>query len=306
MSAAEELSDVTPVLPALHDVYFHNQQRPRAGIQVLTLEALFKRTLNHSLETPQRIHFYLIMLLTRGEPIHSVDFTDYAGDANTLLLISPGQVQQFHMNSSTRGFLVLFTPEFLYRNATELDLFHSLHVFEYSLFSPYIRLSTEERRLLHHLCGILQHEYQKPADGFSEDILRHLLRVMLLHIERIRKTSDMSKRVAPHYQEFVSFRKLVDRDLAQSRSVQHYARQLSVSPKKLNELTRTILGTTAKDFIEDRVILETQRLLAQGSLSIKEISHRMGFTDPTNLVKFFKRHTGTSPAAFRRQFFPTK
>ncbi len=50
---------------------------------------------------------------------------------------------------------------------------------------------------------------------------------MLLQIERIQQGSALSQRVAPDYQEFVAFRRLTERDLAQSRSVQYYARQLA-------------------------------------------------------------------------------
>jgi len=69
-------------------------------------------------------------------------------------------------------------------------------------------------------------------------------------------------------------------------------------------LTRQVLNKTAKEFIEEQVILEAQRLLAQGQLPIKEIAYQLGFSEPTNMVKFFKKHTQTSPAIFRNRFFP--
>ena len=288
----------------IRDVYFSNPHVPKLGMEILTLESLFQRKINQFLQTPQRVHFYHLLLFTQGTGTHTIDFTDSAYEKGTLLLVSKGQVQQFQVNPESRGFIIIFTSEFLYENATGLELFHSLHVFEHALFAPCMSLSAEQYRTLRHLSLIIQHEYQKPVDELSSEILRHLLRVMLLQIERIREDSTLSQRVAPHYQEFVAFRQLVERDLGKSRSVQYYARQLAVSPKKLNELTRQVLNKTAKDFIEEQVILETRRLLAQGDLPIKEIAFRMGFIDPTNLVKFFKKHAHTSPMAFRNQFLP--
>lgn len=293
------------ILNPIPDIHFLNTRTPQLGIEILTLESLFKRRLTHSLEAPQRVHFYLIILFTHGTGTHSVDFTDYACDEKTLLLISKGQVQQFRVNLANTGYLVLFTPEFLYQNATEVDLFHGLQVFEHALFSPHIRLSVEQQQLLRHLCGIIQHEYQRPTAELSGEILRHLLRVLLLQVERIRKTSASSQRVAPYYEEFVAFRHLVERDFTRSRSVQYYARQLTITPKKINDLTRKVLNKTAKEFIEEQVVLEAQRLLAQGNMPIKEISYQLGFSEPTNLVKFFKKHTRISPAAFRRRFHPS-
>jgi AraC family transcriptional regulator, transcriptional activator of pobA len=51
--------------------------------------------------------------------------------------------------------------------------------------------------------------------------------------------------------------------------------------------------------IDDRVILEQKRLLVHTELSIKELAARTGFAEPTNLVKFFRHHTGQTPRAFR-------
>jgi len=294
-----------PESSPIPDIHFSDIEAPKLGVEVLTLESLFKSGLDHVLASPHRVHFYHIILFTHGAGDHSIDFTNYAYDDETLLLVSAGQVHQYQVNQTAKGFIIVFTSEFMYENATELNLLHSLHIFEHALFAPRIQLSTEQRRLLHELASIIQYEYQKPTDELSHEILRHLLRLMLLQIGRIQQVSAISQRIAPHYQEFVAFRKLVERDMAKSRGVQYYAKHLSVSPKKLNELTRQVLNKTAKEFIEEQVILESQRLLAQGNMPIKEIAYRLGFNDPTNLVKFFKKHMRVSPLAFRNRFHPS-
>lgn len=286
------------------DVYFSSPRAPKLGVEIMALESLFKRGLDDKLESLHRVHFYHIIVFTHGTGHHSIDFTKYAYDDATLLLVSKGQVQQFQVNPATKGFVIVFTSEFLYENATELNLFHSLHVFEHALFAPCIRLNAEQHYMLRRLSLVIQHEYRKNIDGLSGELLRHLLRVMLLQIERIQETSALSHKVAPHYREFVSFRRSIEHDLGKSRSVQYYAKQLAVSPKKLNELTRKVLNKPAKEFIEEQVVLEAQRLLAQGNMPIKEIAFRLGFNDPTNLVKFFKKHTRVSPVAFRNRFHP--
>ncbi|MBI4631500.1 MAG: AraC family transcriptional regulator [Chloroflexi bacterium] len=293
-----------PKSSPIPEIHFSEIQAPKLGVEVLTLESLFKRGVDRILSSPHRVHFYHIILFTHGTGDHSIDFTNYAYDDATLLLVSTGQVHQYQVNQAAKGFVIVFTSEFMYENATELNLLHSLHIFEHALSAPRIQLSAEQRQMLHGLAWIIQHEYRKPTDELSAEILRHLLRLMLLQIGRIQQVSAISRRVAPHYQDFVAFRKLVERDMAKSRGVQYYAKQLAASPKKLNELTRQVLNKTAKEFIEEQVILESQRLLAQGNMPIKEIAYRLGFNDPTNLVKFFKKHTRVSPVAFRTRFHP--
>jgi AraC-like DNA-binding protein len=47
--------------------------------------------------------------------------------------------------------------------------------------------------------------------------------------------------------------------------------------------------------------LEAKRLLAYTTLPIALIGDRLGFDDPTNFVKFFKREAGCTPGEFRRR-----
>ena len=67
-------------------------------------------------------------------------------------------------------------------------------------------------------------------------------------------------------------------------------------------LTRTalaVVGTTAKGFIAARVALEAKRLLVHTALQVGVIAIELGFEDPSNFVKFFKRESGRTPLQFR-------
>jgi YesN/AraC family two-component response regulator len=46
---------------------------------------------------------------------------------------------------------------------------------------------------------------------------------------------------------------------------------------------------------------EAKRLLADKSLAVYEVAARVGFDDPYYFSKAFKKATGLSPAAFRRE-----
>jgi AraC-like DNA-binding protein len=46
-------------------------------------------------------------------------------------------------------------------------------------------------------------------------------------------------------------------------------------------------------------VLELKRVLAHTDVSVKELAERAAFDEPTNLVKFFRHHTGMTPLEFR-------
>ena len=64
------------------------------------------------------------------------------------------------------------------------------------------------------------------------------------------------------------------------------------------------MNKPVKTYINDSLILEIKRLLMNTSLSIKEISYKTGFEDPTNFVKYFKKYTELTPIDFRKRFWP--
>ncbi len=57
-------------------------------------------------------------------------------------------------------------------------------------------------------------------------------------------------------------------------------------------------GRTAKEFVDDRVILEAKRLLAHDGTTVAECARRTGFDDPANFSKFFRSRCGLPPGAF--------
>jgi AraC-like DNA-binding protein len=85
-----------------------------------------------------------------------------------------------------------------------------------------------------------------------------------------------------------------------TRLAEDYAARLGYSVKTLSRACLAATGQPVKRVIDGRVVLEAQRLLAHTGEPVAVIARRLGFSEPTNFGKFFTRHTGTTPGAFRR------
>ncbi|MDR3693201.1 helix-turn-helix domain-containing protein [Mucilaginibacter sp.] len=69
-----------------------------------------------------------------------------------------------------------------------------------------------------------------------------------------------------------------------------------------NVLTRLQPGfCPPREFIDDRVMLEAKRLLAHTTESIKAIGFDLGFDEPPNFFKYFRKHGHLPPAEFRKK-----
>ncbi len=281
------------------DVYYSNDTNPGLECEILTLGSLFGRKLDHSLENPQRLRFCMLLLITKGQGQHIVDFQPFSYQEGSLLFVAENQVQQYQVKTENDGLLIVFTKDFFYQNLQDREVLQSYRIFDFSLQSPALQLSQAEYPHFLALFQEIYHEYHaQPADTFKEELIRSLLRVILLRAERLKRSETLPTALS-QYQDFSRFREQLERDFAHTRNVIDYAYILGFSAKKLNQLTKVTISKTAKEFIDDRVLLEIKRLLSHTDLSVKEIAARTGFDEPTNLVKFFKRSTGQTPLAFR-------
>lgn len=59
-------------------------------------------------------------------------------------------------------------------------------------------------------------------------------------------------------------------------------------------------GASAKQIIDQHVILEIKVLLQSTELSMQEIADRLGFPDQSYLGRYFKRYEGMSPGDYRK------
>ena len=141
----------------------------------------------------------------------------------------------------------------------------------------------------------------KATDTFAkEEILRLLLKLFLLKAERKKRTLIREEKNSEWFIKFGVFRNELEQHFSESRNAKKYARIMNISYKHLNEICRSVTGKTAKKFIDTYVILEIKRRLAISSASVKELTYQLGFDEPTNFVKYFKKHTGQSPSQFRK------
>jgi AraC-like DNA-binding protein len=284
----------------IRDLPFRHGVKPQLGLEVFRLSDLYDRAaraqLDHPLEAPQRPEFHTLYLGVRGTGRMVVDFTPVPLGAGMLTVVARGRVQQFVPERGVDAWMILFEPAMVGLGPTPRVLAPAWAV-------PAVAIPARDRRELLALAGQLHAEQERAFDPVQPAILAALLRVLLLRADRLLPASDASP------QALEQFFTILERDCTTTRSVAHYARAAALSPRRLGELLVEHTGRTAKRVIDERVVLECKRLLVHTEVTVKELAARTGFEEPTNLVKFFRHHTGVTPLAFRtaqRTFLPSR
>ena len=76
------------------------------------------------------------------------------------------------------------------------------------------------------------------------------------------------------------------------------AQRLHISPRTMQRRLAEE-GTGFRELVEEARRELAEQYLRDGSTSVKEITYLLGFSDPANFNRAFRRWTGTSPSAFR-------
>ena len=269
------------------------------GFEIMTLRELFHRPIprDHDPEQPHRLMFYALLYIAKGNGHHFVDFKDYPFEDGAVITIAKGQVHSFKRNLDNEGFILLFTEAFLDKSLLTSGLMQQFSIYNYQLTkSPVIHLPAEQNGYFFSFINNIYDEFLI-NDFATEEIVRSQLKILLLRLERYRQSYDRLE-VRP---EFLNFQALLNEHLFASRKVSFYAQRLYMTPRKLNEITHEAVQLPAKKYINTTFVMEIKRLLANTNLSIKEIAYRTGFAEPTNFVKFFRKHADQTPAHFRKK-----
>lgn len=251
---------------------------------------------------PHRIHYFALLFIMDGAGKHFIDFKSYDYKKGSLIFISKEQVQAFERNNDRAAYFLLFTENFIEQGNLSSSLMQELSLYNYHLYSPVINLGAADMNIFQNLVLRIKKEYDAPDDTLTEEIIQSSLKILLCLAERIRKKNRSKSTPSKYQSEFLDFQKLLNIHLFNSRKVQFYAEQLNMSSKKLNRITQELINKPVKTYINDLLILEMKRLLMNTSLSIKEISYKTGFEEPTNFVKYFKKYTLLTPIGFRKKY----
>ncbi|XUL86341.1 AraC family transcriptional regulator [Streptomyces galilaeus] len=278
---------------------YRNPLRPDLLMEVLTFTDLARRLPGAEFGRVHRLDFHHLTFVHSGAATGMVDFVDVPLRPGTLLYIRPGQVQRLPVTSGDArpdldATVVLFTPDFPPRFPA------TVRVTDDAFGPAHWLLGPDDHDRLRRALADLAAEYAdlpRQDPEITKELLRQLLAALLLRIARLPAPDGRTQASAE--EPYRLFRHELERSFAVLRQAHDYAARLGYSLKTLNRACRRATGHTAKQLIDARVLLEAKRQLAHTDLPVAAISHRLGFTEPTNFSKFFTRVTGLTPGAFR-------
>ncbi|MEM8707524.1 MAG: helix-turn-helix transcriptional regulator [Actinomycetota bacterium] len=265
---------------------------PVLPVEVFDRTSLLDRIDRTELASRQLLTFHVLVLGTRGEGVHHVDFEPVRVGVGTLMHIHPGQVQQFRVGDDHDAVMVAWPAEHDHPDP-ELPLWYpgsdAQTVWQLDDESfDWCRRAIEDLR-----------DEQERFDGSPRraELLISQLATLLLRIALLSPGPTRPSALPPAY---LAFRQALEQRVYARPTVRSIATEIGYSSRTLDRACVDATGRTAKQVADTRVALEIRRLLTHTSRPIAAIGTDFGFTDPSNFSKFVRRHLGALPGAIRR------
>lgn len=93
----------------------------------------------------------------------------------------------------------------------------------------------------------------------------------------------------------------IERHLEEPLMAKALAAKFSVDERTLLRYFKRVRGSSLRDFVKQRRVEEAENLLARSGLSVKEIAHRLGFSDAAHFIRIFREMKKATPGQFRRE-----
>ncbi|UII74841.1 AraC family transcriptional regulator [Flagellimonas sp. HMM57] len=281
----------------IEQYHLHKLSPQKLQFEIYDLKSYRKKSSNKATQPHSHSYYQIIWFFSSGGK-HLVDFKEYKVKENTILFISKGQIHAFDENLEGDGWLIHFNESFFMH--TEADIFLKYAIFK-TQENPCYAMETDTIAKCNTYIDLIVKELSHRNRFGFENMVRFLLKCFLIDLERVHQNREPEKIISPssYTLRFYEFKELIERNYEKNLTVGQYAESMFISTKTLSTITKKIGSKSPSEFITERVILQSKRLLKFTGLQISEIAYKLGFEDPSYFIKFFKRHVAISPKKFR-------
>ncbi len=242
--------------------------------------------------TPVADNLFTLVLVEKGNGVHTINAKDYQVKPRQIHITNPGQRDKWKLQPEIKA-------QRLVIKRALIETFSSSLQFPFSDRNQHPVLDLDNLS-----CQKIRAEFSaikkelSTATIFMELVnARCRLIALMINLWMEHKFSDK----LPSQAGSLSYRfhALVEKHFKTQKSVAFYAKHLCITPNYLGVICRKQYGMSALELIQERVLLEAKRLLHSSDRSIKEIAFDLGFRNQTYFGYFFKTKTGLTPKEYK-------
>lgn len=179
-----------------------------------------------------------------------------------------------------------------------IDPNYVLHLDNFSL----VDISIPEQRKLEQLFDLFEQNLEEEKSIFQFQKVNAIFTLMLYEIIQLFYNKN-PKEIAEITRAKIitsNFFILLNTNINQSKGVEYFAKRLHITPKHLISSVKEITKETPRKVINRMLLKEAEKLLKEPDNSIQSVAEKLGFSDASAFIKFFKRTTGFTPKQYKK------
>ncbi len=92
---------------------------------------------------------------------------------------------------------------------------------------------------------------------------------------------------------------IIDREFARPLELDAVARELATSRRQLQRAFTETAGVSFRTFVAQVRMQKALELLRSGDMPVRDVANAVGYRQPAQFAKTFRRHHGAPPSSFR-------
>ena len=250
-----------------------------------------------------RINGLCLILLTKGEVTINVDYLKFPLQANTLFFILPDHILEVQCRpEDLEGKIMVISKDMLSNMPKKNDDGDNSLLYMFLRKNPSVDLTDEEVSVLDTLFTLIRKRAEAKEHLFHKEAIQSLLFHLFFELKNIifKKNDIVPFELSRKEELFQQFLKLMFKHSREEHSVSFYAGKMCITPQYLSAVLKELTGKTTNNWIDHSLILDAKILLKTPNMTVQQVSDMLNFSNQSTFGKFFKKHTGQSPAEFRK------
>lgn len=271
------------------------------GAEMLHIEAIQSRSALYRWEIEAHVHrgLHQIVWLRAGPAEVALDETRQHCDGPLAIVIPPGVVHAFRFAPASDGLVLTLSPRLLVEGDSPAvgDALRALFA------RPQLLRLARGDEAVERIDGLFRElaaECRAPGPA-GTPVPVWLARALVWRLAQTgaRLNEDREPGGRAQHALFTRFVVLVEAHFLEHWPLSRYASRLGLTTERLNRLARVEGGHNALALVHKRLAREACRRVVYIAAPISRVASELGFDDPAYFCRFFKRHTGRSPRAYR-------
>ena len=245
--------------------------------------------------------YHVHIIVRRGEMRFSDGKQSFLSRIDDLVIWQMSNtIQQVEYSENFEADFLIVSGEFLSRFNPEMVWASKGFIF--IRINPSFHLHEESLRLMNGDFTLFRQRMDMPENPFKEEVIGRVMQIFLYDLWTVystemsqMETNDNAARI------FLRFLSLVQKDCRQQRDVAYYADLLCITPKYLSQVSRSVSGLPASEWITYYATFELVSLLNDQSKTLAEVADLMHFETASYFSRYVKKLLGKSPSEFRNR-----